>query len=159
MAQWVKGLVLSLLWLWLELRHRFHPWPRNFLHAAGSANKTKQKSMCVLLCFCTFTLSRETRNLKRKCRSGAKIRRPVAAGLLSDYLPCPIGLAGPCGDVICRRRPWVSFHFSHSRQIRRILRTSARVLWGVLRVWNLGEELFAETCRWAEEPCSASRLS
>ena len=54
MAQWVKGLVLSLLWLWLELRHRFHPWPRNFLHA----NKTKQKSMCVLLCFCTFTLSR-----------------------------------------------------------------------------------------------------
>ena len=26
----VKGLALSLLWFWLQLRHRFNPWPRNF---------------------------------------------------------------------------------------------------------------------------------
>ena len=29
-AQWVKDLALSLLWLWLQLWHRFHPWPGNF---------------------------------------------------------------------------------------------------------------------------------
>ena len=29
-AQWVKNPVLSLLWLWLQLWHRFDLWPRNF---------------------------------------------------------------------------------------------------------------------------------
>ena len=36
MAQWVKGLALSLLWL------RFNPWPRELPHATGTAKKTKQ---------------------------------------------------------------------------------------------------------------------
>ena len=30
MAQWVKGLVFSLLWLWLQLWFGFHHWPGNF---------------------------------------------------------------------------------------------------------------------------------
>ena len=30
LAQWVKDLALSLLWLWLQLWCRFDPWPRNF---------------------------------------------------------------------------------------------------------------------------------
>ena len=30
MAQWVKDLALSLLWLWLQLWHRFDPRPGNF---------------------------------------------------------------------------------------------------------------------------------
>ena len=30
MAQWIKDLVLSLLWLWLLLCHRFDLWPGNF---------------------------------------------------------------------------------------------------------------------------------
>ena len=29
-AQWVKDLALSLLWLWSLLWHEFDPWPRNF---------------------------------------------------------------------------------------------------------------------------------
>ena len=29
MAQWVKDLVWSLLWLWWQLWHRFDPWPGN----------------------------------------------------------------------------------------------------------------------------------
>ena len=29
-AQWVKDLALSLLWLWLLLWHKFSPWPGNF---------------------------------------------------------------------------------------------------------------------------------
>ena len=29
-AQWVKDLVLSWLWLWLQLWHGSHPWPGNF---------------------------------------------------------------------------------------------------------------------------------
>ena len=29
-VQLVKGPALSLLWLWLQLWHRFNPWPRNF---------------------------------------------------------------------------------------------------------------------------------
>ena len=29
MAQWVKDLALSLLWLWLQWR-RFDPWPKKF---------------------------------------------------------------------------------------------------------------------------------
>ena len=32
-AQWVKGLALSLLW------HGFNPWTRELLHAAGLAKK------------------------------------------------------------------------------------------------------------------------
>ena len=30
MVQQVRDLALSLLWLWLLLRHRFVPWPWNF---------------------------------------------------------------------------------------------------------------------------------
>ena len=30
MAQRVRDLALSLLWLWLQLGHGFDPWPRNF---------------------------------------------------------------------------------------------------------------------------------
>ena len=30
MAQQVKDLELTLLWLWLQLRCEFDPWPRNF---------------------------------------------------------------------------------------------------------------------------------
>ena len=29
-AQWIRDLMLSLLWLWLQLQHGFDPWPRNF---------------------------------------------------------------------------------------------------------------------------------
>lgn len=29
MAQWVKELVVLLLWLWLRLWYKFYPWPRN----------------------------------------------------------------------------------------------------------------------------------
>ena len=31
MAQWLKGLMLSLQWLGSLLQHGFNPWPRNFL--------------------------------------------------------------------------------------------------------------------------------
>jgi len=38
-AQQVKDLVLSLLWLWLLLWYRFHPWSRETQHALGVAKK------------------------------------------------------------------------------------------------------------------------
>ena len=34
-AQWVKALVLSLLWLWLQLWCEFSPWPRSFCMLQG----------------------------------------------------------------------------------------------------------------------------
>lgn len=43
MAQWVKDLMLSLLWFWLLLWLGFDPWPRELLHAPGVAKKQKQK--------------------------------------------------------------------------------------------------------------------
>lgn len=43
MVQWVKDLMLSLLWLWLLLWHRFDPWPRELVDAAGAAKKKKKK--------------------------------------------------------------------------------------------------------------------
>ena len=39
-AQWVKDLVLSLLWLGPLLWHRFDPWPWELLHATVTAKKT-----------------------------------------------------------------------------------------------------------------------
>ena len=40
-AQQVKDLALSLLWLWLQLWCKFSPWPREFLHALGAAEKKR----------------------------------------------------------------------------------------------------------------------
>ena len=42
MAQRVKDLVLSLLWLWLLLWRRFDPWPGNF-HMPQAWQKKKKK--------------------------------------------------------------------------------------------------------------------
>ena len=42
MARKVKDLILSLLWLWLLLWHRFCSWPRN-VHMSGAWLKTKTK--------------------------------------------------------------------------------------------------------------------
>ena len=39
MAQWDKDPVLSWLWLWLQLWHRFDPWPSHF--EMGTAKKKK----------------------------------------------------------------------------------------------------------------------
>ena len=45
MAQWVKGLVLSLLWLWLQLCVGFDPRPGNFcMPGAQSKQTNKQKT-------------------------------------------------------------------------------------------------------------------
>ena len=45
MAQQVKDPVLSLLWLWLQLWHRFDPWPGNFCMPWARPKKvTKHKS-------------------------------------------------------------------------------------------------------------------
>ena len=41
-AHEVKEPVLSLLWLWLQLWHRFDPWPRNF-HMWWAQPKKKKK--------------------------------------------------------------------------------------------------------------------
>ena len=43
MAQWVKDLVLSLLWLWLQLWCGLDPWPWNFLIAMGLAKKKERE--------------------------------------------------------------------------------------------------------------------
>ena len=39
MAQWVKDLASSLLWLWLQLWHGFSPWPEELSHPTGAAKK------------------------------------------------------------------------------------------------------------------------
>ena len=39
-----KDLALSLLWLRLLLRCRFNPWLQELLHAAGIAQKRKEKT-------------------------------------------------------------------------------------------------------------------
>ena len=39
-AQWVKDLALSLLWLRSLLWRRVHPWPGNFCHGTGVAQKS-----------------------------------------------------------------------------------------------------------------------
>ena len=44
MAQQVKDLVLSLLWLWLQLWLGFHLWPKELLHATSEA-KTRTKKI------------------------------------------------------------------------------------------------------------------
>ena len=43
MVRWVKNLVLSLLWLWLQLWHRFDPWPRNFHMLQAKKKKKKER--------------------------------------------------------------------------------------------------------------------
>lgn len=45
MAQQVKDLVLSLLWLWLQLWYGFDPWPRNFSKPQEQPNKIKNLSL------------------------------------------------------------------------------------------------------------------
>ena len=42
MAPWVKDLILSLLWLSLQLWRGFDPWPRNF-HMLWVQKKKKKK--------------------------------------------------------------------------------------------------------------------
>ena len=41
-AQQAKDPALSLLWLWLQLGHRFDPWPRNF-HMPQVQQKKKRE--------------------------------------------------------------------------------------------------------------------
>ena len=43
MAQQVKDPALSLLWLWLQLWRRFHPWPRNFCMLQVRSEKEGKK--------------------------------------------------------------------------------------------------------------------
>ena len=43
MAQWVKDLVLSLLWCRLLLWHKFHPWPWNFVGCGVWPKKEKRQ--------------------------------------------------------------------------------------------------------------------
>ena len=45
MAQQVKDLTLSLLWLGLLMWLEFDPWPRNFCVPWVRKNKTKQKTL------------------------------------------------------------------------------------------------------------------
>ena len=50
MAQWIKDLALSLLWLLLLLWLGFHPWPWNFC-AESLAKGKKSTEQCKLLPF------------------------------------------------------------------------------------------------------------
>ena len=43
MAQWIKDLSLSLLWLWLLLWCGFDPWPGNFRMLPKEKRKEKEK--------------------------------------------------------------------------------------------------------------------
>ena len=43
MTQWVKDVMLFLLWLWLLLWCGFHPWPGNFLMPQEQQKKKKKK--------------------------------------------------------------------------------------------------------------------
>ena len=43
MAQWVKDLALSFLWLWLQLWRKLDPWPGELLHVVGMVKKKKEK--------------------------------------------------------------------------------------------------------------------
>ena len=45
MAQWVKDLVLSLLWLGSLLWHGFNPWPGNFRMPQVWPKKKKKKGL------------------------------------------------------------------------------------------------------------------
>ena len=44
MAQQIKDMVLSLLWLWLLLWYGFHPWPRNFCMPQAQPKKKRYVS-------------------------------------------------------------------------------------------------------------------
>lgn len=46
MAQEVEDLVLSLLWFWLQMWHRFDPGPE-FPHAVSTAKKNLMLSTCI----------------------------------------------------------------------------------------------------------------
>ena len=46
MPQQVKDLALSLLWLWLQLWHRLHPWPGNFHRPQTQPKKKKKEFPC-----------------------------------------------------------------------------------------------------------------
>ena len=48
MPQQVKDLALSLLWLWLQLWHRLHPWPGNFHRPQTQPKKKKKRSSHVV---------------------------------------------------------------------------------------------------------------
>ena len=52
-AQWVKDLVLSQLWLWLQLWCKFHPCLKNF-HMLWAQPKKKKKSPWYTLCQIMF---------------------------------------------------------------------------------------------------------
>ena len=50
MAQWIKDLALSLLWLWLQLWHGFGPWTGNFgMPQAQPKNMNKMYSKLLKL--------------------------------------------------------------------------------------------------------------
>ena len=61
MAQWVKDLVLSLLWLGLQLLHMFDPWPGSFCMLRVSQNNLSCLSFnlsfsCILSLDRTFSM-------------------------------------------------------------------------------------------------------
>ena len=53
-AQWVKNLALSLLWLWLLLPGEFSPWAGNLYMLGCSENKKKEglniHKICMIRC-------------------------------------------------------------------------------------------------------------
>ena len=53
MAQWVKDLVLSLLWLGSLLWNWFDPWPWNFCILQGWYDKVDILLLCKKIKFCT----------------------------------------------------------------------------------------------------------
>ena len=69
-AQWIKDLVLSLLWLWLLLWHEFDPWSRKF-HMTWACPKKKAIERHIFLCFDTTThISCNTGGINPKKISG-----------------------------------------------------------------------------------------
>ena len=60
MVQWVKDLVLSLLWLWPQLWLRFDPWPGNFHMPRVEQNKKFHGTMNSFFLFFFFGTPGET---------------------------------------------------------------------------------------------------
>ena len=75
-------MALSLLWLWLQLWHRFSPWPRNFCMLGSSQNNNNKKmGLHQTKNFCT------ARKRKDNQPSGRRYLQSIYPISLQIYIP------------------------------------------------------------------------
>ena len=97
MAQWVKNLALSLLWLGSLLWHRFNPWPRHF-HMPWVQLQIKKKMKLVKV----GSVPKEERK-----SSGGHLEVPTP-NLQLSYMLTKFGFYRWAAGSLCNRSSWRS---------------------------------------------------